>query len=78
MHQLQGRVTELQQQDLSGERIHDSLARFSPIWESLTVRERERLLKLLIQRVTYTGESEELSVTFRPNGIKSIEMEVEA
>ena len=50
----------------------EALAQFDPIWQSLTPREQERLLRLLIERVEYDGESGNVSLTFHRTGLKAL------
>ncbi|MDP8241336.1 MAG: recombinase family protein, partial [Candidatus Hatepunaea meridiana] len=52
-----------------------ALGGFDPIWESLSPRERTRVLHLLIEKVGYDGEKGMLSITFRPTGIKLLAQE---
>lgn len=73
---LDARLAVLQEHTLSADELHAAVKAFLPAWESLTLQERIRLLKLLVQKVTYDGERGELAVMFRPNGIKTLETEV--
>lgn len=62
---------------LKGETIEErelaaAVASFDPVWEGLSGREKSRLLHLLIQRISYDGEKETISLTFRPSGIKAL------
>jgi site-specific DNA recombinase len=76
--ELAARIATLAEQALSEAELHHAVAGFFPAWESLTGQERQRLLRLLVQLVTYTGESDEIAVTFLPTGIKSLEAEAVA
>jgi site-specific DNA recombinase len=51
------------------------MAAFDPVWETLTLREQERVLRLLIQRVDYDGDNSTVSVTFHPAGIEMLSRE---
>lgn len=73
--ELDARLEVLRGSNLSPDELHAAVKAFLPAWESLTLQERIRLLKLLIQKVTYDGTQGELAITFRPNGIKAIETE---
>ena len=57
-----------------------ALNKFDPVWDSLTLRERARLMHLLVEQVGYDGEKGTLSLTFRATGIRSLahEMKVNA
>ncbi|QDU80634.1 DNA-invertase hin [Polystyrenella longa] len=62
--------TELCRKELVYEEVvSQALQKFDPIWENLSVRERVRLVELLIERVDYDGVEGTVSVTFHPTGI---------
>ncbi len=66
---------------LSGDKIDEeeviaALAGFDELWESLTPREQERIIDLLIDRVTYDGNASKLSITYRSTGIKTLAEEI--
>lgn len=76
------RLTELREEIIAGraELVHEeqvaaALREFDPVWESLSPREKSRILELLIERVDYDGEAETVAVTFRPTGIKMFQAE---
>ncbi len=73
--EIHARIAILTEQQLSDEDLHKAVEAFSPTWDSLTIQERQRILGLLIQNVTYSGDTGEIAVTFRPNGIKTLETE---
>jgi site-specific DNA recombinase len=47
-----------------------ALGTFDPIWEQMTPTEQTRVVELLIERVDYDGAEENLSITFRPAGVR--------
>jgi site-specific DNA recombinase len=49
-----------------------ALAQFDPVWESLSLKEQARVLRLLIERVDYDGDEGSVSVTFRSTGIRTL------
>lgn len=51
------------------------MAAFDPVWETLTLREQARVLRLLIQRVDYDGDKGTVAVTFHPAGIEMLSRE---
>ena len=57
------------------ERLRIALAGFQPIWEQLFPREQERILRLLIQRITYHPENGECDIELRPCGIEALAKE---
>jgi site-specific DNA recombinase len=54
------------------------MAAFDPVWETLTLREQARVLRLLVQRVDYDGDKGTVSVTFHPTGIETLSREMAA
>ena len=52
-----------------------ALERFDPIWDVLLTPEKERILRLLIDRIDYDGRTEEMSFAFRLPGIASLAAE---
>ncbi len=71
--QLHARVALLTEQQLSEAELYKAVESFSPAWESLTLPERQRVLRLLIRRVTYCGATGEIAVTFQASGIKTLD-----
>ena len=49
-----------------------SLAGFDAVWDTLTPRERSRIIELLVERVVYDGKTNRLEVSFRATGIKTL------
>jgi site-specific DNA recombinase len=47
-----------------------ALQEFDPVWNALSPREQERVLKLLVQRVDYNGETGQVDITFAPDGFE--------
>ena len=60
------------QQSQSAAEIRAALAEFGPVWEALTILERARVARLLIERVEYDGEREEVEISFRPSAIAAL------
>jgi len=80
---LENRAEEIRRQEESlkacqvdEEDVARTLAAFDPIWEVLHSPEKERILRLLIEKVLYDGRSGELAITFRPTGIADLSAEV--
>ncbi|HMO15907.1 MAG TPA: hypothetical protein PKD64_17840 [Pirellulaceae bacterium] len=55
--------------------IAETLLNFDPIWESLTSRERCRLIRLLISRVEFNAKDTSISVSFYPGAIRALPTE---
>jgi len=78
------RTTEVREQivALSGEMVDEreveaALSVFDPVWDTLSPREQARIIHLLVERVDYDGKHGTVSVTFRPNGIKTLAQQLE-
>jgi site-specific DNA recombinase len=65
-------VAALGRRQVSEEEVERALAAFDPVWEALAPREQARVVELLVERVDYDGRSAEVSVTFRPTGIRAL------
>ena len=70
-HQLVGIDT----YDVKADDVQTALHRFDPIWDRLTLRERTRLLSLLIERIAFYAAEGEVRITFRSGGIKVLAAE---
>ncbi|MHA7813119.1 MAG: recombinase family protein [Phycisphaerales bacterium] len=72
---LREELDRLRSQRIDPPQAERRLKNFDEVWSNLIPREQARLLKLLIERVEYDSESQSVSVTFRPSGIKSLAKE---
>jgi site-specific DNA recombinase len=45
--------------------VENVLDQFDPVWEQLTIRERQDLMHLLVDRIDFDGDAGEFAVTFR-------------
>jgi site-specific DNA recombinase len=84
LRRLETRLAEVREQQvaLSDELVDEpevvqALSLFDPVWDSLTPREQARIVRLLVERVDYDGDSGSVAVTFRPTGIKTLAHETE-
>ncbi len=53
-----------------------ALADFDAVWECLAPREQARVIELLVEQVVYDGKVGNISITFRPTGIKTLASEL--
>jgi site-specific DNA recombinase len=79
---LEARLAEVRDREatLAAQQIDEAdLARaleaFTPIWDVLLTPEKERVLNLLIERVSYDGRDGNLTIRFRLDGIASLAAE---
>ena len=73
------RLTEVDNElaTLSGRQVNEAdvataLAEFDNIWDALAPREQIRVLELLIEQIEFNGHRGNMSITFRPTGIKTL------
>jgi len=72
---LRKEITQKKKQFVDQEELTLALNRFDPVWESLSLQERTRLIHLLVERINYDGATGSLSIIFRPSGIKTLAQE---
>ncbi len=77
LSEIDSEVVRLDQNTISDAEVARSLADFDQLWQSLGPREQARILELLIERVDYDGERGQVSLTFRPCGIRSLTHELQ-
>jgi len=56
--------------------LQAALSSFTPIWNVLFPRERERIIRLLIEKITVHAQEGEIEITFYPGGIKELASEI--
>ena len=69
-------LASLKTQAIDREDLARALEEFDPIWEVLLIPERERVLKLLIEKIEYDGESGEMTIHWRLAGFGELAAEV--
>ena len=52
--------------------LRDALSGFTPVWDQLFPREQERILRLLIEKITYDPERGDVDIDLRPCGIEAL------
>ena len=57
--------------------VAKALSMFDPVWDVLFPAERERIIALLVERVTFDAARETVAVTFRPTGSRALAGEVQ-
>ena len=66
---LEAELAALATTEIDENQLRTALANFDGVWAHLDTQERQRLLALLIERVTYDGAREEVAITFREGGL---------
>ena len=77
MTALRERAVALSREVVDEGEIADALAAFDPVWETLTPKEQARVVRLLVQQVDYDGSTGTVSLTFHPDGLKTLAAQVE-
>ncbi len=57
---------------INAEDLRRTLAEFDAIWSSLTTKEQEQLIQLLVAKVGYDGRTGKVTVNFRSAGAKEL------
>jgi len=57
---------------IPAETVARALERFDPLWQAMTMVERQKLLQLLIERIEYDGKQGSVTIIFRPSGLESL------
>jgi site-specific DNA recombinase len=57
--------------------LRTALASFDPVWEQLFPAERERILRLLVERITYHPDGGDVEITLRRCGIQTLAEEAQ-
>ncbi|MEE9133434.1 MAG: hypothetical protein V3U13_07725, partial [Gemmatimonadota bacterium] len=76
--EVRAQEADLAAQDVDEADVARALEEFDAIWEVLLTPERERVLQLLIGRVSYDRETEELRIDLSPAGIAALRRELDA
>jgi site-specific DNA recombinase len=84
--ETQGRLTDLERRqrevaerlkavalkEIDSEEVRRALAQFTDLWNVLLTPERERIVRLLLERVDFDGPSGELRIMFSPLGVATL------
>ena len=77
LFEIQVELAAMENQVIDETDLRKALASFDPIWDQLFPAEKARILQLLIEQVTYNAQAGEVSITFRPGGVKAMARESE-
>jgi site-specific DNA recombinase len=79
IHDAERRVTEIDDElaALNGNLVDEAevaaaLGDFDGVWDCLAPREQARIIDLLVEQITYDGKDGNISITFRPTGIRTL------
>lgn len=71
------KLTEIDSHKIDEDDLSTALASFSPIWDVLFPRERERIIRLLISEIRFNAPTSEIEICFHPGGIRELAAETE-
>ena len=74
--EVETQVAALEAQHFDEADLARALEAFDPIWDVLLTPEKERVLRLLIEKIAYDGTTKALTITFHPTGIATLAAEV--
>ena len=74
--EIEAELSDVNLQTIDRDDLDRALAKFDPIWEVLLTPERERVLKLLIERISYDGATQKLAINWRLGGFCELAAEV--
>ena len=57
--------------------LAEAVRAFDPVWEAMTPKEQTRVVRLLVQRVEYDGNTGMVSIILHPEGIRTLAKERE-
>ena len=69
---VRDKLAKLEQWAIPAETVARALDRFDPLWQAMTMVERQKLLQLLIERIDYDGKQGSVTIIFRPSGLESL------
>jgi site-specific DNA recombinase len=59
-------------EDINGDDLRRTLAEFDAIWASMTIKEQEQMIHLLVAKVGYDGRTGKVTVNFSNTGAKEL------
>lgn len=70
--QITSELAVLEAQKIDDQQITNVLAGFDELWQSLPPKEQVRLVRLLIESVSFDGPGGNVAIKFHPTGLKSL------
>ncbi len=76
LREIDGELATLKAQEVDRDDLAHALEEFDPIGEVLLVPERERVLRLLVERIDYDGRTSQMTINWRLSGFGELAAEV--
>ena len=74
--EIKAELATLDVQAIDRDELARALELFDPIWDVLLTPERERVLRLLIEKIDYDGATQQLAITWRLSGFGQLADEI--
>lgn len=52
--------------------VNSTISEFEAVWDNLNAREKNKMLRLLIERITFNGETGDIAVSLRPQAARML------
>jgi site-specific DNA recombinase len=72
MATIREEIASIEKETVDESELSRALALFNALWDSLSLREQARIMRLLIERVGLDGRDGKVTVTFRSAGIRAL------
>ncbi|MCH7780000.1 MAG: recombinase family protein [Acidobacteria bacterium] len=76
IHEIDDELDALKAQDVDRDDLARALEEFDPIWDALLIPERERVMRLLVEKIDYDGGAGTMTIQWRLSGFGELAAEV--
>ena len=70
--EIRSELAAIETEAIDEEDLKKALADFDAVWSELTLKERARVVALLVEEVVYDSQTDEIAISFKSSGIKSL------
>ena len=72
LHELRSELAEVGDREIDEGAFHEAFDNFDDLWESLSPREQDEVLRLLIDKVEYDAVNGKMSLLFYPSSYDTL------
>ena len=72
LDEISRELAHLEQEPLDVDHLRRTIREFEDVWATLTVRDQEQMVKLLVSKVVYDGVTGKVTISFRSAGAKEL------
>ena len=76
LREIDDELAALKAEDVDRDDLAHALEEFDPIWDALLIPERERVLRLLVEKIDYDGAAGEMAINWKLSGFGQLAAEV--